>query len=576
MADAAGRDEAARPPATSERDEAASPVSEPSMAPGRDETSGATAPPSPPPPHAPPLHAPPPPVPPRAPYPYRPAPLPGPFDRIRRLWPTPEPAAASPTLLVGAVFAGLVGGAALMSEWLGLNVLLTVVAVAIGIAPVARKRLNRTSALFGALMLGLVAMAALRDAEWIVALSLLLAFAVGSYALVGGRSWVELLLGGCSVPMAGVMMLPWTLHGVTATAREGRGDVWRVTQAVLISVGLLLLFGGLLTSADAAFGKLAADLIPDMDFDALVGRGFLFVFVGGSTLAAAYLAAAPPRWDRLTPGPARPTGLVEWTIPLAVLNALFLTFATIQAAVLLADDRDAFLRSTGLTYAEYARQGFFQLVAITVLVIVVIAVAARKAPRDTARGRAMATALLGLLCALTLVIVAVALSRLGLYERQFGLTRLRLWVHAFELWLGLVIVLIAVAGVWRSGRQWLPRAVAATGAAGLIALGAINPDALIAERNVERFQRTGKIDVYYLDELSADAVPALDRLPEPLRSCALRSVALRLGVEERSDGRGDDSWYTVNLGRHRARAILRERPTSVDFHACMESTTLRD
>ncbi|MGH3388130.1 MAG: DUF4173 domain-containing protein, partial [Actinomadura sp.] len=159
--------------------------------------------------------------------------------------------------------------------------------------------------------------------------------------------------------------------------------------------------------------------------------------------------------------------------------------------------------------------------------------------------------LLGLLCALTLVVVAVALRRLYLYEEAYGWTRLRLWVHAFELWMGVVIVLIAIAGI-RLKAAWLPRAIATSGAAGLLALGLLNPDGFIAARNVDQVHLTGETDLAYLSRLSADAIPALDRLPEPQRSCTLRRLAGTL--------RDDDPWTGRNLSRERARDLLQRHP----------------
>jgi len=101
--------------------------------------------------------------------------------------------------------------------------------------------------------------------------------------------------------------------------------------------------------------------------------------------------------------------------------------------------------------------------------------------------------LLGLLCCLTLVVVASALYRLHVYEQAYGFTELRLLVSFFEGWLGLVVALVLVAGVRLRG-QWLPRAALLTGAATLLALAAINPDAYIAQHNVDRFEQTGKAD----------------------------------------------------------------------------------
>ena len=78
------------------------------------------------------------------------------------------------------------------------------------------------------------------------------------------------------------------------------------------------------------------------------------------------------------------------------------------------------LDTAGLTYAEYARSGFAQLLAVAALTFAVIAAARRWA------AAAAAAALLAALCVLTLVVLASALKRLGLYEETYGFTRLRL------------------------------------------------------------------------------------------------------------------------------------------------------
>lgn len=79
---------------------------------------------------------------------------------------------------------------------------------------------------------------------------------------------------------------------------------------------------------------------------------------------------------------------------------------------------------------------------------------------------------------------------------------------------------------------------------------ALNPDAWIAERNIDRYETTtGRLDLEYLSGLSADAVPVLLRLPAPLRDCALARQVERL--------RGtDDPWFDPNQARDRARELL--------------------
>ncbi len=133
---------------------------------------------------------------------------------------------------------------------------------------------------------------------------------------------------------------------------------------------------------------------------------------------------------------------------------------------------------------------------------------------------------------------------MALYADRFGGTTLRLYVVVFELWLALVVVLVAAA--WLRGRaEGLPRAVLATAAWLLLALAAAGPDAVVARYDVDRLARTGLVDTAYLAGLSADAVPALLALPEPERSQALA------GREPH-----DDPWWAVNASRLRADALL--------------------
>ena len=281
--------------------------------------------------------------------------------------------------------------------------------------------------------------------------------------------------------------------------------------------------------------------------------GVLFT---GLALTVAFLGAAPPRWDVLAPGAARPVRPVEWVIPITVLIGLFVTFVAVQVSVLLGGD-DYVLRTAGLTYAEHARSGFGQLVVVTLLTLAVVAAAVRWAPRETAGQRRLLRVLLGALCLLALAVVVSALHRLHLYEEAFGFTRLRLFMNVFEGWLGLLLVLVLLAGV-RLRATWLPGAVVATAAAALLGLAAINADGFVADRNVARFEATGKLDTAYLQGLSADAVPAIDRLPEPLRSCVLGGL-----VVDKDGGLG--GW---NFGRERAREIL-PAPSAAGAVHCM-------
>ena len=101
------------------------------------------------------------------------------------------------------------------------------------------------------------------------------------------------------------------------------------------------------------------------------------VAVGGSVLAAAYLALNPPVVEHLSvrrPAQHR----FEWLAPVLLVDAVFVVFLAAQAAAVFGG-HDYVQHATGLTYAEYVHQGFAQLTVATVLTLLVVWAAARKA-----------------------------------------------------------------------------------------------------------------------------------------------------------------------------------------------------
>lgn len=200
---------------------------------------------------------------------------------------------------------------------------------------------------------------------------------------------------------------------------------------------------------------------------------------------------------------------------------LFAGFVGAQAAALFGGD--AYVqRTANLTYAQYARGGFWQLLWVTVLTLLVLWSAAFLASRKTRADQTWIRALLGPLAMLALVVVASAVARMWAYQQAYGFTRLRLLVLACELWLGSLFLLVLVAGIkLRARTSWLPTAVLAAAVATLIGLVGLNPDRFIAQHNVDRYLAGESLGCRYLSDLSADAVPELLRLPEPARSCVL-------------------------------------------------------
>ena len=306
----------------------------------------------------------------------------------------------------------------------------------------------------------------------------------------------------------------------------------------------MLPFALLFLSADAAFAGFAGDM-PLPSGASLPGR----IATLGLVLAGALGLGLATQLER-EPGESRTRrrlSFAEWAIPLALLDMLFLAFVAVQFAVFFGG-RDRVLHTAGLTYAEYARSGFWQLLVVTALTFVVTGLVWKLADVRTRRDSLLLRFLLGALLCLTLVVLVSALHRLRLYEDAFGLTRLRLLAEGIALWLGGLLLLVGASGAFATVRaRWAPAAVLLT-AVGLLVFSLANPERRIAERNIDRWETTGRIDVYYLADLSADAVPALVQLPLPERQRATAIVQYRL--------RYGDPWSSANLSRSRARELL--------------------
>jgi hypothetical protein len=391
--------------------------------------------------------------------------------------------------------------------------------------------------------LALAAVPAVRAAEWLAALCLLAALAAAALA-VAGRSFRGVPAALLAAPAAMVRAVPWLGHGMRG---GGLGRVLRTGVAALVGLVLLALFGSLLASADAAFAQVVDDLLPRIDGGSVTRWTVLFGFGALAAAGACFLLLGPP--DPATAAPPRPTRLrcLDWALPTGLLVGLFGLFVGVQFVVLFGG-ADHVLRTTGLTYAEYARSGFWQLLVVTVLALGVLAAGSRWAPAGTAVERAWKRGLLGTLANLTLIIVVSAINRMWLYQQAYGFTVLRLLVLTCELWLGVGFVLALVA-VLRLRPAGLTRPMVAAGMIALLGLAALNPERFVAEHNVARWVDTGRIDAAYLGSLSADAVPPLAELPEPTRSCVLATIAAQLPAP-------DDDWRSANLARAAARDQL--------------------
>jgi hypothetical protein len=375
-----------------------------------------------------------------------------------------------------------------------------------------------------------------RASPWLVALDILAVLALTAAAVVLARrvrlgdvraavlAWRGLVAALHVV--AGIGFLATPLRLAASRRRVPRQSAGAVLRGVGVALPVVAVLAALLASADTIFASMFRLHVPlPNDAGAHVALVlFGAVGVGGLLRAASGVAAEPVAEVH------RRLGAVEWTVVLASVAALYGAFAIVQLVTLAGGGRHV-LETKGLTYAEYARSGYFQLVAAVAFTALVVGVLAAFADRAGPRLQRRWVVLTELVVALTLVLLFVAIRRLGLYEDAYGWTMLRLMAKAGAVWLGVVLVLLAarLAGL-RAQQAWFLPAAAAAALAVLITLNVVDPESAIVRHNLA--DPSVELDPAYLATLSDDAVPALldrlDRLPAGVRSSVVVTVCDRV------------------------------------------------
>jgi len=286
-------------------------------------------------------------------------------------------------------------------------------------------------------------------------------------------------------------------------------------------------------------------------------------FTGGPAAATwpvspAWTTATRPA-TRPAPRPPLRLGSTEAATILVIVDLLFAVFVVLQLAYLFGG-RDTSAMA-GMTYAEYARRGFFELVLVAVLAGLLVVTLDLSVARRSRVQLAGSLALLGL----TAVVLVSALVRLRLYQAMYGWTELRFVVLTAIGWLGVALGVAVVLLLTRRTRWTLH----VLGIGVLVTLGGMNavgPQAFVTERNLERAidpslvpagGRTGPDTDYLLqlgDEAVVPVVDAWDRLGAADRD------ALAPALDRRADQLATDpslqGWPAWNLTRERARAAL--------------------
>ena len=394
--------------------------------------------------------------------------------------------------------------------------------------------------LWYALALGYLGRACLRRREDRVLLVMNLAL-LASFALTSNSwfRWWNLLALLVLVPvhlmsLSGAGRLPWqqpvmlwerlclllvglfgqlgALGAVLTASSAPRRRTW---AAVLGAVGALVLLAVLvpvLASADALFAAATAEvrIFLREHFTSTVWKLVWALILTPFVFSLLYFLRRPTPLSRSAERTGRTVDGLGFAVVLAAVAALYALFLAVQSAGLFGGE--AYLASRGLSYAEWARSGFFQMVGVTAVNLTVLLVCLTFSRRSG--GSYAAVRLLGaVLTAESFLLLASAAWRMTLYVEAYGLSFKRCMTY----WGMGMMALFFLAAAWKLVRPDFGffRAAAPVALAGWLVINCVPVDYLVAKDQVDRCLsgESQTIDVeYLLYSLSYDTLSQLERL----------------------------------------------------------------
>ena len=392
--------------------------------------------------------------------------------------------------------------------------------------------------------------------------------------------------------------------GTIRTWRGGRGG--RSARAIALTLPILALFALLFASADPLFGALFA--LPNIDLGTLFTHFLVvafFTWLTAGWLYGAFGDDGQPTVPRRAYGTRLLTlGTTDITTILGSVVLLFALFVGVQIRWLFGGEQ-LVRATTGLSYSQYARHGFFELVFVSLLVLPVLlgtrALVADDDAKTIRRHRGLAIPLLVLVGG----VMASALGRMALYVHYYGLSTDRLYASVFMGWLAIVFLWFGLT-VLRGRVRDFAAGMAITGYVGLASLNLANPEAFVARVNIARatdarrlndsgVTRTpddgrfsdsnspSPIDYSYLTvRLRGDAVPevvaalrAVPTAPNDSRSheneVRARCDAARELLNKWGPHAQLKDWRLWDYGARRARRVVRENEGALRAVTCWDS-----
>lgn len=288
-------------------------------------------------------------------------------------------------------------------------------------------------------------------------------------------------------------------------------NVMKIIKGLLISIPLLIIIVPLMMSADVVFMNMIEnifdiDKIIDLfldDFNIIIIALYICIsFILFYGLIKTLTNSNGSSFDFI----GRKTDAVTAITVTGIVGVIYGLFSFIQIRGILFSDVKL---PENYTYAEYAREGFFQLFILALINMAIVLFCASRYEHNK-----ILKSILYVLCAFTYVMIFASTYKMIMYIEVYNLTFLRIMV----LWSLLVIAVIMAAVIryiYRNDFSLFKFGVVViTSFYLIIAFG--RPDYMVAKYNLDLGNQRHP-GWYYLEHLSCDAMPVMINHQEEMR-----------------------------------------------------------
>lgn len=366
---------------------------------------------------------------------------------------------------------------------------------------------------------------------------------------------------------ANVVWFGYTFAGMGGAFRtigqdKKQSGVKGVLIGIVITIPVLAAVIALLMSADLAFSDIMQNIFKNWNVADLFGNmivGIILFFCAGGLVFSLHT-----RIPKVISKQDKMISFNKIAIKLLVgcVDGVLAIFAVIQFVYLFAGNVPA-----GYTYATYAQNGFWQLVAVAVIVAAVVLLVKKSVAVQNGNNKSIRF-MLGALCALTEIILVSAFWRMALYEQAYSFSILRIFTQAFMVATAgvFIVLIISMIKPALNIKKW----IFVVGMVCYLALNFMNADAFIAQQNVAIGKENA--DIRYLMELSVDALPYyIDEIDEQLKivnddytflnfkrdnNVYLYQHSLMYMNEIKEGLNKSEGWQYYNFSREKAKELL--------------------